>query len=128
LSKSRSELIPCFLSSKSTIFLSYMKPGESLPFVSLTPTGQFHLNNRLNELSMEAKSGKKYKWREFWELKEAFHDIKHAYAITSHMSQGSSYLITFIDLEDIMLNRNRSEAFRSLYVAATRQREAVYFA
>lgn len=102
--------------------------GRKFTLRVTTPSGLFHLNNRLNELSMEAKSGKKYKWREFWELKEAFHDIKHAYAITSHMSQGSSYLITFIDLEDIMLNRNRSEAFRSLYVAATRQREAVYFA
>jgi len=102
--------------------------GKKFTLRVTTPSGLFHLNNRLNELSMEAKSGKKYKWREFWELKEAFHDIKHAYAITSHMSQGSSYLVTFIDLEDIMLNRNRAEAFRSLYVAATRQREAVYFA
>jgi hypothetical protein len=102
--------------------------GRKFTLRVTTPTGLFHLNNRLNELSMEAKGGKKYKWREFWELKEAFHDIKHAYAITSHMSQGSSYKVTFIDLEDIMLNRNRSEAFRSLYVAATRQREAVYFA
>lgn len=95
---------------------------------TLTPTGQFHVNNRLNELSMEAKSGKKYKWREFWELKEAFNDVRHSYAWTSHMSQGSSILKGFIDLEDIMLNRNRGEAFRSLYVACTRQREELHVA
>lgn len=95
---------------------------------TLTPSGQFHLNNRLNELSMEAKGGKKYKWREFWQLKEAFNEVRHSYAITSHRSQGSSYLKTFIDLEDIMLNRNRQEAFRSLYVSCTRQRQEIYIA
>lgn len=93
---------------------------------TLTPEGQFHLNNRLNELSMEAKGGKKYKWREFWQLKEAFNEVRHSYAITSHRSQGSSYLKVFVDLEDLMLNRNRQEAFRSLYVACTRQREELH--
>jgi exodeoxyribonuclease-5 len=93
-----------------------------------TPSGQFALNNRLNELSMEAKKGQKWKWREFWLLKERFHEVRHSYAITSHRSQGSSYLKVFIDLEDILLNRNRSEAFRALYVACTRQREELHVA
>lgn len=92
----------------------------------LTQSGQFALNNRLNELSMEAKGGKRYKWREFWQLKEAFHEVRHSYAITSHRSQGSSYDICFIDLQDIMLNRNRQEAFRSLYVACTRARKELW--
>lgn len=102
--------------------------GRKYTIRTLTPTGSFHVSNRLNELSMEAKSGKKYKWREFWELKEAFHDVRHAYAWTSHMSQGSSILKGFVDLEDIMLNRKRGEAFRSLYVACTRQREELHIA
>jgi exodeoxyribonuclease-5 len=100
--------------------------GRKVTIRTLTPEGQFALNNRLNELSMEAKSGKKYKWREFWQLKEAFNEIRHSYAITSHRSQGSSYLKVFLDLEDILLNRNRQEAFRSLYVACTRQREELH--
>lgn len=100
--------------------------GRKRTIRTLTAKGQFHLNNRLNELSMEAKNGKKWKWREFWELKEAFNEVRHSYAITSHRSQGSSYLKTFIDLEDVMLNRNRQEAFRSLYVACTRQRQEIY--
>lgn len=100
--------------------------GRKVTIRSLTPEGQFALNNRLNELSMEAKGGKKYKWREFWQLKEAFNEIRHSYAITSHRSQGSSYRKVFVDLEDIMLNRNRQEAFRSLYVSCTRQREELY--
>lgn len=92
----------------------------------LTDSGAFKLSNRLNELSMEAKGGKRYKWREFWELKEAFAEIRHSYAITSHRSQGSSYRKVFVDLEDLMLNRNKPEAFRSLYVSCTRQREELW--
>lgn len=102
--------------------------GKKFTVRTLTPTGNFHVSNRLNELSMEAKGGKKWKWREFWELKDAFHDVRHAYAWTSHMSQGSSVRKVFLDLEDIMLNRNRAEAFRSLYVACTRQREELHVA
>lgn len=102
--------------------------GKKHTIRTLTPTGKFHVDNRLNELSMEAKGGKRYKWKEFWELKDAFHDVRHAYAWTSHMSQGSSVKKVFIDLEDIMLNRNRAEAFRSLYVACTRQREELHVA
>jgi exodeoxyribonuclease-5 len=100
--------------------------GRKVTIRALTVEGQFALNNRLNELSMEAKSGKRHLWRQFWQLKEAFNEIRHSYAITSHRSQGSSYRKTFVDLEDIMLNRNRQEAFRSLYVSCTRQREEIY--
>lgn len=92
----------------------------------LTDSGAFKLSNKLNELSMEAKGGKRYKWLEFWELKEAFAEIRHSYAITSHRSQGSSYRKVFVDLEDLMLNRNKAEAFRSLYVSCTRQREELW--
>ena len=102
--------------------------GRKFTIRTLTQTGQFHVSNRLAELQAEAKGGKRYKWKEFWELKEAFHDVRHAYAWTSHMSQGSSVRKVFIDLEDIMLNRNRGEAFRSLYVACTRQREELHVA
>lgn len=97
--------------------------GRKITIRALTPAASFALSNRLNELSMEAKGGKRYKWKEFWELKEAFNQIRHSYAITSHGSQGSSYIKVWVDLEDIMLNRNRAEAFRSLYVSCTRQRE-----
>lgn len=100
--------------------------GKKITLRVLTTSGAFRLSNRLNELSMEAKGGKRYKWREFWELKEAFHEIRHSYAITSHRSQGSSYRKVFVDLEDLMLNRNKAEAFRSLYVSCTRQREELW--
>ena len=100
--------------------------GLKITLRVLTNSGAFELSNKLHELSMEAKNGKGYKWREFWELKEAFAEIRHSYAITSHRSQGSSYRKVFVDLEDLMLNRNKAEAFRSLYVSCTRQREELW--
>ena len=102
--------------------------GREVLIRALTPKGQSALNHKLAELSAEAKSGKTYKWREFWLLKEVFNEIRHSYAITTHRSQGSSYTKTFVDLEDILLNRNRGEAFRALYVACTRQREELHIA
>lgn len=108
--------------------LCMTESGKKQTIRTLTPNAQFALNNKLNELSMEAKGGKRYKWREFWQLKEAFNEVRHSYAITSHRSQGSSYLKVWVDLEDIMLNRNRQEAFRSLYVSCTRQREELHIA
>lgn len=59
-------------------------------------------------------------WREFWALKEAFHGLRHAYAITAHRAQGSTYRTVFVDYQDILINRNRQEAYRCLYVACSR--------
>lgn len=79
----------------------------------------------LDRLAMEAKSNPR-RWKNFWEFKENFHRIRHAYAITAHRAQGSTYNTVFVDWRDILLNRNRSEAFRCLYVACTRPKKRLY--
>lgn len=74
----------------------------------------------LGELAAEAKKGR-MPWSSFWGLKNEFmHDIRPCHAITAHRSQGSTYRSVFVDVQDIMSNRNRKEALRCLYVAATR--------
>lgn len=65
-------------------------------------------------------------WKKFWSLKEAFHEIRNAYAITAHRSQGSTYHSTFVNFKDILVNPNRPEALRCLYVACTRSKKALY--
>jgi exodeoxyribonuclease-5 len=67
-------------------------------------------------------------WPRFWEFKEAFHKARYAYAITAHRSQGSTYADAYVDYQDILLNRNRQEAFRCLYVAVTRPRKRLFLA
>ena len=75
---------------------------------------------KLGELA-EAARKNRMPWSSFWGLKNEFmHDIRPCHAITAHRSQGSTYRSVFVDVEDIMANRNRKEAMRCLYVAATR--------
>lgn len=88
---------------------------------------RFVLEQELNSLSIRAKSDKRL-WKDFWELKDAFHSVRHAYAITVHRSQGSTYESVFVDYRDILLNRNRTEAFQCLYVACTRPKKQLFLA
>jgi exodeoxyribonuclease-5 len=107
--------------------LAKLDNGTKVTLRVPTETGAFNLNNKLEDLSLRAKKGERRLWRDFWRMKDSFHAIRHSYALTTHRSQGSSYTRVFIDLDDIMRNKEKSEAFRSLYVAVTRAREGVYF-
>lgn len=112
--------------------LVQLESGRKKTINTIHPSSRQKLDSDLNIIAMEAKAAagqaRGQKWRDFWRLKEAFHEVRHSYALTSHRSQGSSYLKVFVDLEDIMRNRNRSEAFRSLYVSVTRARKEVWIA
>lgn len=77
---------------------------------------------RAEEYAAKARTNRKL-WGQFWEFKEAFHKVRHAYAITAHRAQGSTYDTAFVDWRDILLNRNRQEAYRCLYVACTRPKK-----
>ena len=66
------------------------------------------------------------KWGAFWEFKDAFHKLRHSYAITAHRSQGSTYNAAFVNWQDILLNRNKPEAMRCLYVACSRPKKELY--
>ena len=74
---------------------------------------------KVEDLAAAARLDRK-RWGLFWDFKDAFHKVRHGYAITAHRAQGSTYDTAFVDWRDILLNRNRGEAFRCLYVACTR--------
>lgn len=76
-------------------------------------------------LAAMARADRK-RWHLFWEFKESFHSVRHAYAITAHRSQGSTYEAAFVSWRDILLNQNKQEAFRCLYVACTRPKKELY--
>jgi len=54
--------------------------------------------------------------------------VKYAYAITAHRAQGSTYDTVYVDYQDILMNRERYEAFQCLYVASSRPRKTLYLA
>lgn len=89
---------------------------------ALHPKGKQAYSAQLNELEGAARM-KRSNWKYFWQFREDFHDIRPAYAITAHRSQGSTYRRTFVNWQDILSNPNRTEAIRCLYVACTRPRE-----
>lgn len=74
----------------------------------------------------EAAKLDKRKWRFFWDFKESFHSLRHAYAITAHRAQGSTYDTALVDMRDILLNQTRREAFQCLYVACTRPKKRLF--
>lgn len=93
----------------------------------LHPSSYAAFSNDSERLAHEAKGNGKL-WKRFWDHKDLFHDIKYAYALTAHRSQGSTYENVWVDYQDILLNRNRKEAFQCLYVAATRPTTRLYLA
>lgn len=90
----------------------------------LAPESQAAFDRRVEELAQAARANSR-KWKAFWDFKESFHSLRHAYAITAHRSQGSTYDSAFVDWQDILTNRNRGEAFRCLYVSCTRPKRAL---
>jgi len=80
---------------------------------------------RVERLAIEARANRKL-WPQFWNFKDAFHKVRHSYAITAHRSQGSTYELVFVNWRDILLNQNRQEAFRCLYVACTRPKKKLF--
>lgn len=79
----------------------------------------------VNEM-LEDYASRKY-WRQFWELKEQFHDVRLAYAMTVHKSQGSTFQNVVVDFKDISSNYDRANKNQLLYVAMTRAAQTVRF-
>jgi exodeoxyribonuclease-5 len=84
-------------------------------------------NRKAEGLAADARADKR-KWRLFWEFKDSFHNLRHAYAITAHRSQGSTYERAYVEYRDVLLNTDRQEAFRCLYTSFTRPTTGLYLA
>lgn len=99
--------------------------GKPIVLWTLHPEWEAAAARKAEELAAAARTNRRL-WGRFWDFKETFHRIRHAYAITAHRAQGSTYDTAFVDWRDILLNRNRGEAFRCLYVACTRPRTRLF--
>jgi len=91
------------------------------------PISKQQHDNDCQLLAHEAQANSKL-WRRFWDLKDLFHDVRFAYALTAHRSQGSTYQNVLVDYGDILYNRNRREAFQCLYVGCSRASKRLYLA
>lgn len=99
--------------------LATSENGKVIRLLVCHPTSQAQWQADCELLAHQAKANGKL-WKMFWALKELFHDLKYAYAITAHRSQGSTYENVWVDTGDILSNRTRKEAFQCLYVSCSR--------
>ena len=58
-----------------------------------------------------------------WALRRAFLNLRHAYAISAHKAQGSTFDCALVDLSDLNKMPDAFEFNRALYVAITRSRQ-----
>lgn len=66
-------------------------------------------------------------WREFWSVKDYFHDVRHAYSLNIDRIQGITLENIALDLNDIASNRNVWHRNRVGYTCLTRAQKAIYF-
>lgn len=106
--------------------------GESFEASSVAvPKSHEHLNHVLSMIAAQARGANKDRYRQkrlwdfFWETKRRFIRPRSAYTATSHSFQGSQCAQVFCDTQDILANPTKSEAFRCLYVAASRCTERI---
>lgn len=93
----------------------------------LHESAQLEFTKETERRAAEARANPRM-WKNFWAFKDAFHTARHAYALTVHRAQGSTYETAYVDYRDILINRNRIEAFKCFYVAATRARKRLFLA
>ena len=98
-------------------------------YVAKNQTDVDRILNAKAEIAREAKNAaRRAAWRDFWQTKALFHRVRYGYALTAHRAQGSTYAEVYVDQRDILLNQNKREAYRCLYVAATRATTSVHSA
>ena len=99
---------------------------EFLLNVPVDPTEYARRASKLaNTASQLDGSQRKLAWRNYWEFVETFSPIRYGYGLTAHRLQGASCTDIYVDQSDILANPNKPEAFRALYVSATRPRRSL---
>ena len=99
-----------------------MDDGHPVTLWVLHASAAPSFHKKVSDLAAYAKVNRRL-WKDYWAFREAFHSIRYGYAITAHRAQGSTYDKVFVNMGDVLCNRNRQEAFRCLYVACTRPRK-----
>jgi len=106
--------------------------SEDIPFTRYTTSSYgstIYLSIPKNRKQVEKLSqayAKEQNWREYFALKDTFHDARSYHAITVHKAQGSTFTNVLIDLADIGKNQKADEVARLLYVACSRPTTNLY--
>lgn len=102
-----------------------MESGGATTLWALHPDERAAMEKRKAHLAEAAKTNRS-EWYQYWRFMEAFHKVRHGYATTAHRAQGSTYTRAYVNWRDIMVNRDREEALRCLYVGVSRPKLELY--
>ena len=80
-------------------------------------------NSKLCEIEKVKRIGDM--WHFYHTFNSLFADVKHTYCMTGHRAQGSTIPNVYVDVKNVLQNRNRKEAFKNLYVCCTRARDSL---
>lgn len=110
--------------------VTFVHDGQEAKKSVFIPTDYAYFHAAVSGLFFEARAAKALGQRreadglvrKAWSLKRSFADISHAYAMTVHKSQGSTFDTVLIDWDDVQVaaRRDPTQAARLMYVAVTR--------
>lgn len=109
---------------KINLLQCVMEDNQKLTFEAIAPEDKEKWVAFLKKTFALAKT-QQISWGVHWDCVNQIHYVKHAYAITSHKAQGSTYDYVFVNLNDILKNQNRKEALQCLNVAMSRAKKTL---
>lgn len=77
------------------------------------------------KIPVELSEQRRAAWRKFYQHKELFAVVEHAFCLTIHSAQGSTFDRVYIPLPDILANPRTRERNQLFYTAVTRARHHV---
>ena len=103
----------------------------------------------INEAKQASPHNRGAAWKKYFEFKKQYlslipiiditgksisdKDVDYGFAITAHKSQGSTYGTVFVDLKDMLYDKNghpftnRDDVLRRIYVGCSRPSKELYF-
>lgn len=93
--------------------------GQSYEIPVIHKESERKFRRRCDTISEQCRAKKK-PWKSFWDFHDTFIKIRPVHAMTVHKSQGQTFSCTFVNLKDIMRNKDTVERARLGYVAMSR--------
>jgi exodeoxyribonuclease-5 len=113
------------------LIVTLRRDGVELPYQCYTPRNEAHFERLIKNGFAEARALKasgdqfagKRKAGLTWKMKRSLLALRHAYCMTVHKSQGSTFHTAYLDFTDVERILDPLEYNRALYVGCTRPSE-----
>ena len=116
---------------EAVVLVTHITPGTEFKingnWLQLNHGQSFFMANQPEHVQQMIKHYAKHKdWKNYFDIKDFFIDLRPYYACTVNKAQGSTYQDVFIDVTDIGRNTKKEEIARLMYTASTRAAQNIY--